>query len=37
MSERKRFIILMVLLAASIALLIIARTNVGEQFVKQLQ
>lgn len=36
MSERKKFIILLILLALSTALLIYARAHVGPDFVKQL-
>lgn len=36
MSERKKFVILVVLLALSIALLVYVRSNMGEDFVQNL-
>lgn len=36
MSEKNRTIILLILLALSVALLVYARTHIGPDFVKQL-
>lgn len=37
MSEKKRFVLLLVLLALSLALLIYAKTHVGTSFINQLR
>lgn len=36
MSERKRFMLLLILLAASIALVLFVRSNLGQDFVQSL-
>ena len=36
MTEKKRFVILIILLILSVALLIYAKTHIGHDFVKQL-